>query len=92
MGCIIVALLLLGPRVALIVIALSTTWISTVYKQMLLPVLLWVFLPWTMIFYIGATLSEFSSTATFFVVVFGVLLDLGSAGTRPILHNFDSED
>jgi hypothetical protein len=80
--CAVLALLFLGPRVAIAVIALFSGYLGRAFGgDILLPLLGWIFLPWTTLAYAFAINStgEVSGFQAILVVV-AVLVDLGVVG------------
>jgi hypothetical protein len=74
--------LFFGPRVALVVIALFSNYIGRAFSSgLLLPLLGWLFLPWTTLAYAWAINSR-GQVVGFqaIVVVIAVLVDLGVIG------------
>ena len=75
-------MLFLGPRVALAVMAFFTNYLGRAFGgDILLPLLGWLFLPWTTLAYAWAINSR-GEVAGFqaIVVVIAVLVDLGVVG------------
>ena len=80
--CAVLVLLFLGPRVAILAMALFSTYLGRAFGgDILLPVVGWLFLPWTTLAYAWAINSSGSVTGfQAIVVVAAVLVDLGVAG------------
>lgn len=80
--CPLLLVLFFGPRVALVVIALFSNYIGRAFSSgLLLPLLGWLFLPWTTLAYAWAINSR-GQVVGFqaIVVVIAVLVDLGVIG------------
>jgi hypothetical protein len=80
--CAVLLLLFLGPRVALAALALFTGYLGRAFGgDILLPLVGWLFLPWTTLAYAWAINSR-GEVAGFqaIVVVVAVLVDLGVIG------------
>jgi hypothetical protein len=79
--CAILLIGLLGPRIAIVLIAFFSDYLGRAYDSFLIPLLGWVFLPWTTLAYAWAINSRgevvgFQAA----VVVIAVLIDLGVIG------------
>jgi hypothetical protein len=81
MCCVLALLAFLGPRLVLILLWLFTTYLSRAFDGVLLPLLGFLFLPWTTIAWAIAQ-NEFSGTSGIglLVIVIGFLLDIGVLG------------
>lgn len=80
--CAILLILALGPRVAILVIALLSDYMGRAFGgSLLLPLIGWLFLPWTTLAYAWAVNSG-EGVAGFHLVVLivAVLVDLGGIG------------
>jgi hypothetical protein len=79
--CAILLILFLGPRVALVAIALFSNYLGRAFGGILMPFLGWLFLPWTTLAYAWAINSR-GELAGFhaIVVVVALLVDLGIIG------------
>lgn len=77
--CAILLILVLGPRVAMIVIALFSGYLGRAFGgSFLLPLLGWLFLPWTTLAYAWAINSRGEVNGFHLIVVIvAVLVDLG---------------
>jgi len=80
-------LLLLGiiaPRVVIVLLALFTTFFDAAYRDLLLPLLGFIFLPTTTLAYAWAVNAAGGVQGTFWLVVMAVavLLDLGAWGSK----------
>lgn len=78
MGCLIFLLSLIGPRVALGWLWIFTNFVDRAYDNMLVPVLGFVFLPWTTMIYALAHDGDGVSTVGWFFVALAVMGDLSS--------------
>ena len=79
-GCFAVALGLLAPRIALVVIFLSTRWLQTAFTSFVWPLLGFVFLPYTTLAMMVANLHGGVWGGWAWFVVLAVLFDLANAG------------
>lgn len=81
MCCALILLALVGPRVALAVLWLFTAYLSRAFDGFVLPLLGFLFLPWTTISYAIAH-NEFGGLTGIglVIVVLGVLADVGVLG------------
>ena len=80
--CAVLIFLFLGPRVAIVAIALFSSYLGRAFGgSFLLPLVGWLFLPWTTLAYAWAINSS-GEVAGFqaIVVVVAVLVDLGVVG------------
>ena len=80
MACLIGCLLVISPRLALLAVALFTSYVGQVYgKAYLWPILGFIFLPITTLAYIWAYIQSGGQLSGFYiaVIVFAVLMDLG---------------
>lgn len=85
MGCILVVLGLLLPRVVMVFIWLLTDWFSQAFTTMLWPILGFLFMPYTTLAYMAAMLNTGGSVSGMWLVlvVVAALVDLGHwGGTR----------
>jgi hypothetical protein len=81
MGCLIVLMALIGPRVALLFTWIFTNLVDRAFEGILLPLLGLIFLPWTTFLYVLVyNPVEGVSFLGWVIVVLGVLIDLGSYG------------
>jgi hypothetical protein len=81
MGCLIVLMALIGPRVALLFTWIFTNLVDRAFEGILLPLLGLIFLPWTTFLYVLVyNPVEGVSFLGWVIVVLGVLVDLGSYG------------
>jgi hypothetical protein len=83
MPCLIVVVLLGFPRLALLLIWLFTTWTRDAFVSTLWPVLGFLFFPYTTLCYMWAAIEtqHHIDGGWVFVVVFGVLIDMGALGS-----------
>jgi hypothetical protein len=85
MGCLIVLMSLIGPRVALGFTWIFTNLVDRAFEGILLPLLGLIFLPWTTFLYVLVyNPVEGVSFLGWVFVVIGLLVDIGSytAGAR----------
>jgi hypothetical protein len=82
MGCLVVALAMMMPRVTMIFIYLLTGWFGTVFKSWGWPVAGFIFMPYTTLAYMAATLNSEGSIGMGWLVliIFAVLVDMGHWG------------
>jgi len=81
MGCVVALFSLLIPRVAILVIAIFTEYMSMAYETTIWPVLGWFFMPFTTLAYCAAMVNNEGVTGGWIVLmIFAVILDLGSGG------------
>jgi hypothetical protein len=80
--CAILLILFLGPRVAMVAIALFSNYLGRAFGgNILLPLVGWLFLPWTTLAYAWAINSRGEVAGLhMIVVVIAVLVDLGIVG------------
>ena len=79
MGCLIVLMALIGPRVALLFTWLFTNFVDRAYDEWVVPLLGLIFLPWTALLYaLVYNPVEGVSFLGWVIVVLGLLTDLGS--------------
>ena len=82
MPCILPLIGLLFPRVLIVILWLFTDWFSGVFNTLLWPVLGFLFLPLTMLWY-SVVIKNYGGQWTAFtiiVMVVAVLIDMGSWG------------
>jgi len=83
MGCLIVLMALIGPRVALGFTWLFTDLVDRAFDEWIVPLLGLIFLPWTTLIYVlvyNPNPAEGVSFLGWVFVVLGLLVDLGSYG------------
>jgi hypothetical protein len=83
MGCLIVLMALIGPRVALGFTWLFTNLVDRAFDEWIVPLLGLIFLPWTTFLYVLVYNPNPVEGVSFFgwvIVVLGLLVDLGSYG------------
>ena len=81
MPCLLAILIAAFPRVAIILLYLFTNFFTGVYASVLLPLLGFLFLPFTLIAYTFLTNMHQPHDITFLVVLFiAVIVDLGLLG------------
>lgn len=81
--CLIILFALIGPRVALAYTWIFTTLVERAYDGWLLPVLGFVFLPWTTLMYAVAYDGNDVSPLGWLFVAIALLADLGSYSRSP---------
>ena len=82
MGCIIALVALLFPRIMIIVLWLFTNWFDGIFNGALIPVLGFIFLPVTTLWY-SVVMHSFGgvwSVTPVVGMVIAIAIDLGSAG------------
>jgi hypothetical protein len=81
MCCVLALLAFLGPRLVLFLLWLFTDYLSRAFDGLLLPLLGFLFLPWTTIAWAIAQ-NEFRGTngIGLLIIVIGVLADIGVLG------------
>jgi len=81
MCCVLALLAFLGPRLVLLLLWLFTNYLSRAFDGLLLPLLGFLFLPWTTIAWAIAQ-NEFGGTngIGLLVIAIGVLADIGVLG------------
>ena len=82
MPCIIAVLGLLFPRILILILWFLTDWFSGVFDTLLWPILGFLFMPVTMLWYSFVVNNQGGQwgTMNIVVMVFAVLIDLGSWG------------
>ncbi|HET6712370.1 MAG TPA: hypothetical protein VFI59_01475 [Actinomycetota bacterium] len=79
MGCLIVLMALIGPRVALVFTWIFTNLVDRAFEDWVVPALGLIFLPWTTFLYVLVyNPVEGVSFLGWLIVVLGLLADLGS--------------
>lgn len=79
--CLILALMMIGPRFVIVMLALFSNYLQTAYTGLLIPVLGFFFMPFTTLAYAWAiNTSGQVSGLQLIVVVIAVLIDLGVVG------------
>ena len=82
MPCLILIIALMLPRVALALIFLFTRWFSAVFDTALLPILGFIFLPYTTLAYMGAVLNAGAVAGFWWIVlILAFIVDLGHFGS-----------
>jgi CDP-diglyceride synthetase len=81
MGCLLVLVAAISPRLALVLVWIFTNLVDRAFEGFLLPLLGLIFLPFTTLIYVLAysPLTGVSGWGWFFVIL-AVLVDLGSYG------------
>lgn len=86
MGCLIAALAMIGPRVALFFVWISTGFVDRAYDSTIIPLLGLLFLPWTTLVYAlvydGNNVNFLGWVFVFFALVADVSTSAGSARQR----------
>jgi hypothetical protein len=79
--CLVLALMMIGPRFVIIMLALFTNYLQTAYTGLLIPLLGFIFMPFTTLAYAWAmnTTGEVSGLQLV-VIIIAVLIDLGVVG------------
>ena len=81
MGCLLVVLALISPRLALIILWLTTNFVDRAFDGLVLPIIGFIFLPITTLVYILAYAPGEGVTGVGWVfVVFAVFMDLSAHG------------
>ena len=81
--CLIVALALIVPRLALLLMAIFSSWISTAFETKLWPLLGWFFMPYTTLAYMAAMLNNDHQLNGGWLALFivAVIVDCGGHGS-----------
>ncbi len=82
MGCIFLVLGLITPRVAIVLLWLFSNWFTGVYHTILIPILGFIFLPYTLLWY-SVVINFFDGVWGFWqviIMVLAILFDLSSWG------------
>ena len=80
MGCLIVLLAFIGPRVALAFTWIFTSLVDRAYDAWIVPVLGFVFLPWTTLVYALAYDGDNVNVFGWFLVALALFADISSYG------------
>jgi hypothetical protein len=82
MGCFVVLLAVMLPRVTLVMIFLFTSWLGTVFSSCVWPVLGFLFVPYTTLAYIAAVLNSGGhiTPGWIILIIFAFLVDVGHTG------------
>jgi hypothetical protein len=81
MPCFLALLVVLFPRIAIVLLYLFTNFFRGVYDSLLLPLLGFIFLPFTLLAYTALINMHQPHDSTFLVVLFvAVIVDLGLVG------------
>ncbi len=81
MPCLLVILALLLPRVAIVVIALATDWLSRAFHGALLPVVGFFIMPYTTLAYTGAIINTGEVDGMWLILlIVAIIVDLGHLG------------
>lgn len=86
MGCLIISILLFGPRLVLLYAAIATDWFSRAYETTIWPLLGFFFMPWTTLAYMVAMLNNdhHISGGWMLLMFVAIIADLGSNGTLKV--------
>ncbi len=87
MGCVIFGFALIGPRFALGFTWIFTTMVDRAYDNFIVPVLGFVFLPWTTLVYALAYNGFRVSPVGWFFVALGLMADVSSYGASSRARN-----
>lgn len=79
-GCLFSLLAIISPRLALLIVWLSTGMVNDAFDSFVLPFLGLIFLPFTTLFYVLVYDPVEISVWGWLFVIFGFLLDLGAYG------------
>ena len=81
MPCLLILLALLLPRLVMFLIWLTTNWFGVVYQSSILPLLGFLFLPYTTLAYLGAILTAGAVTPGWLaILIVAVVVDAGHWG------------
>lgn len=82
--CFVFLILMLGPRLTILYIAIATNYFSQAYDTTILPFLGFFIMPWTTLAYMGAMLNNNYqlSGEWLVIVIIGIIFDLGSIFTN----------
>jgi hypothetical protein len=82
MGCLVIAVALFAPRLALFFIWLLTDWLGRAYETVLWPLLGFFFMPYTTLVYMAAMLSDAHAVSGWWLglLILAVLADAGAHG------------
>jgi hypothetical protein len=88
MGCLLVVLALLLPRVVMVFIWLLTNWFQAVFKTLLWPILGFLFMPYTTLAYVAAMLNTGGNIAGGWLVliIVAAVVDVGHWGHAGRYH------
>ena len=79
--CAILILLFLGPRIAIVLFALFSNFFQQPFHDLLIPVLGFIFMPWTLLAYAWAINATGQVSGIYLaVVILAALVDLGVVG------------
>ena len=81
MGCLLVLTAMFLPRLALVLIFLLTRWFEAVFETWLWPLLGFIFMPYTTLVYMGASLNEAPLRGLWLaLLVVAIIVDIGHWG------------
>ena len=83
MPCLVAVIALLFPRVLIVVLWFFTDWFNGVFNTLLWPVLGFIFLPVTMLWY-SVVINQYAgqwSNVNIIIMVIAVVIDMGSWGS-----------
>ncbi len=87
MGCILVPIALLVPRVLMFFIWLLTNWFSRAFDSWIIPVLGFFFLPYTTLAHMAAILNNQRLSGGWVILfVLAIIVDIGNWGTTTRLR------
>ena len=88
MGCFLIILAVLVPRIVLAVIWLFTHWFSLVFESVLWPLLGFLFMPYSTLTYMGAVLNAGGVNGFWLVLlIIAVIADLSHLGGGGVLRS-----
>jgi hypothetical protein len=82
MGCLLALVALLLPRLAIVLIFLFTNWLHTAYATWIVPLLGFLFMPYTTLayMYVVLNLGRPFTLVGWLIILLAVLLDIGHWG------------
>ncbi|HET6427464.1 MAG TPA: hypothetical protein VFJ30_03570 [Phycisphaerae bacterium] len=82
MGCLVILLALLLPRVAMVLILLFTRWFQAAFTTWIWPVLGFIFMPYTTLAYMAAVLNTTGGITLgwMILIAIAVIVDIGHWG------------
>ncbi len=79
--CLLLLLLLLGPRIILVLMFFLSTYLERAYHGILIPLLGFIFLPWTTLLYAWLVNNGMPITGfNLILLVIAVIIDIGAHG------------
>lgn len=79
MGCILAFIAVLAPRIAIVLVWLLTDWLGSAFESVIWPVLGFIFMPYTVLAWMGAQLHGGVEGGWALLVLLAVVVDLGHA-------------